>query len=156
MQQPQYGKKTYIALGKMLLSKHPDVAEQLLTYCRVSGDTNLDNIPIYFHRFCDINQLTPSDYTGRLVSQDKLRMRRLFVGAMLHIYNEHIFHQPHTSPLMRNGFVKKLSECQNIKKAWMSRLIRQVIFDEKVYEAFRIDIQNIVSQLKILVVHGEA
>jgi hypothetical protein len=144
-----YGKKTYEALGRTLVLKHPGIADELLPYCQVIGETDLGKIPEYYRRFCELQGLNPDDYKGRFYDREKLRIRRVFIGVMLHIYNRHIFHQPSKAPpIMRNGFVARLSDFLNINRGGVSQLIRQVIFDEKTYDEFRISIEQIVLLLK--------
>lgn len=152
--QTRYGKKTYTTLGKILVQTHPEVANELLPFCQVTGETDLEKIPGYFKRFCEHMQIDPLEYVGKLFQQDKLKMRRLFVGAMLTIYNRHAFHQPHTNPIIRSGFVKKLSDCQSVGISAISQLIRQVIFDENTYEEFKGKIIEVVTFLNKT--HGKA
>lgn len=144
----RYGKKTYTTLGRLLVKKRPEIAEELLAYCQLVGETDLDKIPDFFKRFCEYLHLNPDEYTGKLKDPAKQNVRRLFIGAMLHLYNRHAFHQPHTNPVMRSGFVSRLSDCQGVDISRISHVIRQVMLEEKVYDDFRTKLESIVTHLK--------
>lgn len=143
----RYGKKTYQALGQMLIKKRPEIAEELLTYCNRTGETDISRIPDFYKKFCEHLQINPLEYIGKLPVEEKLKIRRLFIGVLLKIYNQQIFNLPHTAPVTRLGFAKELSDCLHLSQASISVLIPQVIFEEKTYEEFSLSIQYIVSKI---------
>lgn len=157
MQVHGHSKRVYMALGKMLLHKHPDIAETLLPYCQVTGESDLSKLPVYFKRFCEIRNIEPTEHKGNIKNTDqknKMHERRLFIACVLHIYNQHIFHVDGTTPIMRTGFVKAISDCNSIDLSNASQTIRKVIFFEKVYEDFRNEIKETVLKLKEAIIQN--
>jgi len=144
-----YTNRTFKALGRILLHKYPAIAEELIPFCQAEGETDMDLLPGYFKRFCEIKQINPLEHIGELRSdREKMNNRMLFVACMLHIYNQHIFHTNGSTPFFRRGFVKHLSECQSISPTNISLMIRKVMVHERVYDDFKKEIQSIVNQLK--------
>lgn len=144
-----HSNRTYEALGRVLLHKHPELAEELLPLCQTEGETDMNKIPGYFKKFCELRQVNLMENIGDLRSnRERMENRMLFVATMLHIYNYHIFHTHGAPPIFRRGFVKSLAECISISPSNISQLIRNVMVHERVYDSFRADIQSIVPQLK--------
>lgn len=135
-------------LATLLLKKRPDIAEELLPLAMASDTKNIENIPEYYNLFCKINKLDPKKFKGKLYKRDLVKKRGMFILAMVHIYNQNVLYIPSTAPIMRNGFVNKLS-CQiGISSATISYHIRQMLFNVSTYENDKKEIEVIIEQLK--------
>lgn len=151
MANQRYGKKTYMQLGMVLMKQHPEVAESLLSFCQTNPDVNLDRLPDYFKRYCEICKINPLDHIGKLPDRSKsARIRRVFIAVMLTTFDEKVFHQSELAPIVRRGFVKKMGELLSIKPSWVSQIIRQVMFEERIYPEFAQEVNRIVTKLKTI------
>lgn len=148
MSNQRYGKKTYMQLGMVLMKKHPDVAQSLLPYCQTKPTESLEHLPDYFKRFCEYYQINPLEHVGKLPTAEKQRIRRVFIGSMLTIYDEKVFHQSEIAPIIYRGFVARMAELLSAKPSRISLLIRQIMFEERTYPDFAEEITNTVAHLK--------
>lgn len=142
------GKKGYAQLGYLLVKKYPEVAKELMVYCRLTGDNDLDRIPVYFKRFCEFYQINPLDYIGKIGNSGKVRTRRVFIAAILNIYDENIFVRYEKSPVMVLNFSKKLGETLAISDTWICMLIPQILFEMKTYPDFAEEVYRAIGHLK--------
>lgn len=145
----QYGKRTYQTLGKMLVLKRPEVAEELIHYCPAESNiSSLRIIPDLLSRFCQLRSIHPEECLGKLDNYEKMRHRRLFVATLLHLYCQEVFQQPPDCPLLPRGLLSAITEAVQLKKSYMSKLVRQVLYEEKQYDEFRQEVTSLVAQLK--------
>ncbi len=86
-------------------------------------------------------------YSGALYKSSKVDVRRLFVAAMVHLYQPQIYHQPEIS-LGKNGFVMTLAGVLKQHEANVSAMIREVISWEREYDDFKEKVTNVVAKLK--------
>jgi hypothetical protein len=147
--QARQGKKTYQMLGKVLSERHPDLANELLaTYCNISAlDSNLSHIPIYYQQFCDHVRVDPNQYKGKLYVHEKMEIRKLFVSSLLRIYVPQVYLQPKNYIVIPTGFLRHMNEAIQAGVPNLSRTIRQVILDEKVYDEYKIKVDSIVDHI---------
>jgi len=145
-----------MALGKIVFHKHPALAEELMSlYSHPENETKLELIPRYYEQICQFMEFQPQDLRGRLANQERMRSRRLFFAAIIHLYCREVFNQPCASPVLKFGIVKKVSECVLLKKAYSSQLFRQVLFEYKNYDEFKSDVDQLVKILQPSS-HGDA
>lgn len=133
------GKKQYLLLGKLLVMRHPDVAEQLLIQI-APGDPperDLSRIPVLYNSFCMVVNVDPLKLRGPLRQTTKVDVRRLFISVILHLYSPQVYNQPSDGIIIRHGLVQAVSSLLYVNSAYMSRFIRQTILMEKVYEEYR-------------------
>lgn len=140
----------YTLLGKILFQKEPELAQRLLSdyYPQKQPlDTDISRIQHYFSSYCAFQNIDPLEYTGRLYKSKKVEVRRLFIGAMLHIYNPQVYVQPIDQLILFHGFVRRLAGvlCQN--EGNVSKMIREVITWEKNYQDFSGSVEQIVNEL---------
>lgn len=143
-------KKYYHTLGRLVVAKQPEVAHQLLSeYCLkvVPSETDYSRMPLLWDRFCFAQGIKSGDYVGTQRSSSKVDIRRLFIAAMLHLYQPHAYHHPKDSILLKKGFQRRLAETLNLDEGWVNRLIRQVIARERVYEEFSMNVQLTVKMI---------
>lgn len=138
------GEKDFKILGRMVAKKHPDIARALLSTYQDHRpyDCDYSNIEIYFTQYCSMFPATSQGHT--------VDSRRLFIGAMLRIYQPHVYYQPlEEINLGKRGFVTILSEVIGQHKQNTSSYIKQVIlWENKNYENMGLKVMAIVEQLK--------
>lgn len=132
------GKKQYLLLGRLLVLRHPEVANQLLGQISVDHqEADFSRVPEYYQAFCGIVNIDPLEYQGPLNETTKVDVRRLFVSVMLHLYTPQVYNHPADSIIIRRGFVKAVSGVLLVDPDYMSRFIRQTISMERHYDWYR-------------------
>jgi hypothetical protein len=150
-----FTKKDYALLGKLLFQKKPEIAQELLAFLptQAPAETDLSKIPEYFRRFCEVKDIDPKDYTGSLYKSKKVYERRIFVAAMVHLYNPEAYLRPIDFIRQHRGLTRALCEAFCIKAgSWstsgnVSNMIREVIIWEKNYDDFAEAVSNIITQI---------
>lgn len=122
----------YARLGRAVFAQHPELVESLL-----SGDSehveplesDLTKLPYYFHRFCEQQHLEPAEYVGFVRSVHRNYKRKVFVAAVLHLYQPSVYvqHKPKAFKLWDSGLSRRLSDLLGIAESNMSNLIKQVV-----------------------------
>lgn len=145
----KHSAKVYQSLGKLLLTKKPEVAKELLPLCEPGIRQDYSLLEKYFEEFCRFKNINPAEYMGSMKHSggDKAQTRYLFLGAMVHIYQRHNFHIPNTYPVLRTGFVKSVSILLQIGYEASSRSIKKVLAWEKIYDHISDGIQEAVNYL---------
>lgn len=137
----QYQPSFFNQLGRLLLKKKPEIAQELISEylpARVPLDADLDKIPDYFQTFCRLQQLDPKEYTGPLYKSSKIDKRRLFVAAIILMYH------PRTRLV-----AKYISETIGQDPSNTVKLIQEVEFRYKELEDFKTQVDEIVKTLMI-------
>lgn len=102
-------------------------------------DTNLDNIKLYFHRFCQIMNINE---TNRVIE------RKLFTSAMMRIYCPGVYKQHKGCLVYPIGLGKEIrTQIGDLKNKNGYKLLRQAIMDEQFYDDYRNQVNAIVKQL---------
>jgi len=145
------GKKQYTILGKLLASRFPDEAREIVgAYINVSPpETSLSKIETFFLSYCHLNNLEPTEHRGNLYKRNKLDQRRIFLSIMLHLYSPQVFQQPPDSIILAKGFLTEISRVLDSNTAQMSRMVREVITMERVYSDYAEKVKEITSRLTI-------
>lgn len=144
--QPYIGKKQHQLLGKLLVSRHPELAAEFLKQIPPI-DTDLGKLPAFLTAFCACKGIEPEEFKGPLLVRSRVELRRIFVGAMVHIFTPQAYHLPPGIMFFTRGFTKALCEQLNINDSYTTRFIRQVVSDEKIYEDFRLQVEETVIML---------
>lgn len=137
-----HGKKHYILLGKLLAKNRPEIAAELLSAHNIA-ETDYTKIPAFLHSFCILKGFDPKDSTKVAIDH-----RREFLCAMLHLYNPQVFSQPIDGITLKVGFVRQVSNVILQHESNTSRMIREVLMLERVYDDFRNDVDTSLQYLK--------
>lgn len=141
-----FSRKHYALLGKLLIQKEPETAQKLIqTFIPEDKPQEEDftKIPALFERFCLIKGYDHN--TAPRAS--KVETRRLFIAAVLHLYNPHVYNQPANQIILKYGFVRNISQVLHQKESNVSTMIREVILWEKQYEDFSNNVNSIIEKL---------
>lgn len=130
------GKKHYTLLGKLLEKNRPDIAAELLSAHSIT-EFDYNKMTSYLQLFCHLKGSDPRDATHVAI-----KYRREFLCAMLHLYNPQVFTQPRDGIVLRIGFVRQISTVILQNEGNTSRMIREVIMLENVYDDFRDQVQS--------------
>lgn len=138
------GKKQYLLLGKLLVTRHPEVATDLLKEVSASEPHEKDfgKMSNYFNVFCRIMNIQPTEYRGSLRKTYKTNVRRLYVSVMLHLYSPGSFLHPANNIIITHGFIKSISEVLDTDESYMCLLSREVISMEKFYDDYKISVEK--------------
>lgn len=154
----------YRLIGKLLLLRMPEVAEDLLKKhndekTRMDDvkplETDHEKIFLYFIQFCMINKKGPSNYLGYLRDKINIDDRTAFIAVILKIYSPAVFVASKEFFLLRghgiggNGLIKSISNVLSIDQAHVSRTARKIIVMEKTYEDFREKVNDLFINLSI-------
>ena len=140
-------KRRFQLLGQLVASKHPDIAASLLKQLPPLENRNA-LLPNYFARFCQIISLQPQEYqTLGKWNRRKVEIRRLFAATMLHLYSPQSFDLPRESITFTYGFTTAFSNVMQIRRPEGLKLFREVVANERVYEDFRNQVQDILIQI---------
>jgi hypothetical protein len=144
-------KQHYSTLGRLVVAKNPEVAFELLhKYCLQMQPVEIDSdrIPVLYERFCFTERLQDHQCRGPLYKSAKVEKRRLFIAAMLHLFQPQIYHQPKDDFLLKgNGFIRKLASTIRVDHGNLSRWIQEIVSHELYYPEFRENVQLIVNRL---------
>lgn len=134
--------RTYYLLGRLVLMREPDVAERLLLDYNsrnvVPAERDYERIGEYFTRF---HSHDPEHSKARL---DEMR---LFIAAMLHLYQPQVYHGLALRAKGSGSFVSALGAVIARCKSQTSRLIAEAIVFEKVYDDFRQSVTGVLDQI---------
>lgn len=143
MQLSLRGKKQHQLLGWLLIRHKPELAQELLGSYSDQRPTLSDAegrmIGRYYSAFVKI--------TYQVDLGKPTNARRLFIGAMIRIYHPGLHQQPADALMIRPGLVSQLARVTLQKEANVSTMIRQVLFQEKVYDDFREQVDLITQKL---------
>ncbi|MBN8852242.1 MAG: hypothetical protein BGO55_00670 [Sphingobacteriales bacterium 50-39] len=146
-----HSNKDLALLGRLLLDRHPQVAQDLLSDFRASTvdplETDLSLIPIYFAQFCYLRE-TPSTLVQQAkYNRDLNHAKRLFIGAVLSIYFPSALKSPDRLSRTHTGIIDRLSDVLRITNGSVSRLVHAAIFNYKVYDSFRLEVVDLTDKL---------
>jgi len=152
----------YRLIGKLLLIKMPEVAEDLLTKHNNETremevvkplETDHAKIFLYFIQFCRLKQKEPTQFFGYLREKILIDARMEFVAALLHIYSPIVFVATkefmflYRSSMAEMGLIKSISNVLNVRQGSVSKMVRKIIVREKAYEDFRENVNDLFKQL---------
>lgn len=133
----------YLQLGRHVAYKHPELAKEIIdNYFHLDAiDSNLGNITVYRERY--------EIFLTTIKTQKSIfDLRRLFASAMLRIFFPGVYNQQHSKiDLGRKGFIKNLAPAIGLKESRTSKLVRQVLYEEKIYDDYRAEVARLVGYL---------
>lgn len=139
----------YMILGRMVQQRYPEIAEMLIPQIEATGEKDLTLVKQYLQKFCEANNITTAKLQGTIKDQPTARLRRVFIGAILFIFNSKIFDQPkNTKPVLTRGLLSKISELQRINRSSVTKQVTAIIFYARVYEDFKQDVLAAAEILK--------
>lgn len=126
-----------LALGMLLLKRHPDISQSLLSELETEEpyDTDFNRIPEYFQVYSNlisipIDQLRSPDW-----SRERSFHLKVFIASMIRIYRPFI--NTWRGDNVKPGFNLSLSKILNKYQPNISKLVQEVVVLEKAYEDFR-------------------
>lgn len=153
-----YGKKHYHLLGRLLVSKKPEIAHELLsTYCNNDVEpvlTDLDQMERLFICFCHTKGIDPELVANSFRKSLKIEYRKEFIAVMLHLYTPQVYFQPVQNIVLRLGFVGQVVAVLRQDYGNISKMIREVIIWEREYDEFKEKVSTTVLLLKKEVPNG--
>lgn len=146
---PSLGKKQYALLGRLLTQKNPELAnDYFTTYLEgspIETDLSHETLAGYFIAFCHIQDIkNPEQYQGAIHKTSMVDVRRTFIGVVLHLYCPQVYNQPIEHLNIQRGMVKNLSFLFKMEPINVSRMIREVVTMDRVYEGFKEKVTSIV------------
>ncbi len=152
----------YRLIGKLLLIRMPEVAEDLLKIHQDEKakldeakplEIDHEKIFLYFINFCKIKKREPFEYIGYTRDRNRVAERLEFVAVILHLYNPSLFVASKEFLLLKgygiagNGLTRSLSRVLSVYDSNACRMVRQVIFMEKTYEDFKEKVNELFNKL---------
>lgn len=145
-------KRQYRFIGKELARLNPDQALAILNGHIPAGvnaeEKDPTRISLFLSRFCDIYGQNRESFVGSLRKPNKVEVRRIFIGAMVHLFNPMVFNQSPDNLLFSFRFTRTLAETLHLDEGNISKSIREVITRKKVYTDFACHIEYTVERLK--------
>jgi hypothetical protein len=132
-------KREYAFLWKLLTREEPAIAQRLVAHLTPIQplESDLTKLPDYFITFCLIQNIAPKEYIGAVYNSYKTDQRRLFIAAMVKIYDSRT-----------RLLLKTLSDTLQLQPPGTFRFIQEVEFRYKNCEDFREKVDQIVNQLR--------
>lgn len=132
-------KRHYALIGRLLVKNRPEIAASLLSVYETT-EKDYSKLPKYLRQFCGFKNIKNSE---------SIHHRREFLCAMLHLYSPEVFTQPSDSIKVKHGFTLKISVLLRQDPGNTSRMIREVIGLEKIYDTFRYDVTRTLEHLTV-------
>jgi len=145
---PQLSPKLYKILGRLVVKRHPDLAETLIATLITDKPLQSDirKIQVYFLCFCNLPGVEA--FFGPSRKTENVDACRLFIAAMLRLYYPELYKQPiEELNLRKTGFVSTIAETTGLKVSNVSYRIRQVVSWEHQYDDFRERVDQTVKEL---------
>jgi hypothetical protein len=142
--------KQYKILGRLVVKRHPDLAETLIQ--QLAQDKPLQHdiqkIQVYFTCFCNLPGIEA--FFGPSRKMENVDACRLFIATMIRLYYPELHHQPiEELNLRKTGFVSTVAETIGLKVSNVSYRIRQVVRWEHQYDDFRLKVQETLKNLQV-------
>ncbi len=130
--------KDYATLGRRVVEQFPSVAAQLIQNPILPKQTDLSLIQSHFDKLPACNS-----------KKERIKQKKIFICAILHIYQPVVFHQPLEDIYLRQGLLKVFSKVLNYSSAGAScRLVREVVTSYGIYEDFKANVDEIVKEVE--------
>lgn len=142
-------KRQYSILGRLCANQMPDKSRELLSIFNVKPiEQDHSRIGQFFLSFCQIHNVNPDDYRGSLFKSTKSDQRRLFVACMVRMYLPHLYVAPRGSVRLDYGFTQSLATALRLKRQNLTKMVREVVVQERAYTEFRAAVDEITNKLK--------
>lgn len=140
-------KRKWTLLGRLVMEKEPELADEYLRPYSVIMERDLKQIPDLFKRYCEIEGIDKYDYYNGMPTRKKMEIRRIFTAAMIHIYYPGIYQQSIIN-IGNFGFGYALSDVLSQHGSNVSKTIKKVVFWEKNYQDFKEKVLSVTEKLK--------
>jgi hypothetical protein len=141
--------RTYAQLGRILFKQRPEVARELLAVVQYDpAETDITLIPALFITFCQVQTISPDEYTGRVHKTHKIDMRRLFIAAVIFLYAPQLYESTPGAAIVKYGLSGALTEALQQDASLTSRLIKEVIARYRAFPDYRQEVKTIVEQVQ--------
>lgn len=142
-------KKEIIFIGRQCASKTPETAmEYLSVFDNKPWEKDHTRIGQFFQEYCNLHNIAPDDYRGAILTRFKTALRRQFVASMVRMYLPQLYAASATSVRIDYGFTQSLATTLILKRQNLTKMIREVVVQEKVYPEFRAAVDEITEKLK--------
>jgi hypothetical protein len=138
-------------LGKLLIRKRPDVAQQLISDYQVAASdiaVSDEAINKTLSEFIQIRGIEPDFIIGSTRNRKRGAERRIFIAVILHLFQPHVFHIKTNDIYLKTGLVSQLARSLNIHAPRVSYLVRDVVTTERAYDDFRDIVQSVYFQMR--------
>ncbi len=129
--------KDYATLGRRVVEQFPSVAAQLIQNPILPKQTDLSLIQTYFAKL-------PASQTKK----DRIKQTKVFICAILHLYQPVVFHQPLEDIYLSRGLLKSVISLINLDKPAISRMAREAVTLYNIYEDFKESVDKIVKEVE--------
>lgn len=114
-----YSKDILINIGRVVLSKHPDIAQTIMDQVENNICLQHETIQFMFERYCKIMGIKDSELTGPVFKSRFTEIRKIFISVIISFYGD------------RRRLNKILSDILQQPSSLMSRQISEVKFRYK-------------------------
>lgn len=146
-----FSNKDLALLGRLLLNRHPQVAQDLLSDFRSTTiepkETDLSRLPTFFAHFCILRNVPSPLLAHAKYNRDLVDTKRLFVGAILSLYHPSAIGSPELLNRQQTGLVGALADVLQTSQAAVSKLVHAAISNYKVYDSFRSEVVELTHKL---------
>ena len=150
-----FSTKDLALLGRTLIKKHPVMAEELLAALRATHlpplETDLSKLSHLFDRFCELKDTSPEIILSARFNTEAMQLKRLFIGVAFSIYCPSAIAYPDMYLRKKMGIQKQLVRTLGVFKSNLNIFTHEVIFNYKVYDSFRQE----VDMLTQILTHGK-
>lgn len=139
-------KKQLYLLGKVLVMSNPQLATELSNQYLASSplQSDLSNINNLFYTFCHIQDLNPEEYRGKVSKVYKTEQKRLFIAAIIALYQPELFSQPIDKLVLKLRLTQSIAIALKQDSSLTSRMIRDAITWVNTYKWFNEKAAHIV------------
>jgi hypothetical protein len=142
-------KKEIFHIGRQCASQTPEKAQEYLSVFDnkpIERDHTL--IPVFFNAFCLHNGVEPRVYQGPIYKGSKSDCRKSYIAAMVRIFCPHLYSSASGSIRLDYGFIQALATTLNLTKPSITKVVREVVVQEKLYPEFQIAVDELTNKLK--------
>lgn len=131
---------------QILKKKFPGHYEEIMNLMDLKSiiDSDTENIPVYYHRFCRIKGLADISRISSKGDRVNTDSRRLFVAAILYIFSPSTFNGV---PLLQSGIYTRVGRVMNISKYAVQLIAEQVVFNHNHLPDFKQDVKFTVFRM---------
>lgn len=145
-----YGRKEFAILGRLLLTKKPEIANELIsTYlpAKEAIETDQSKIGYFFLVFCKVQDIDLNEYLGPVYKSNKVAVRRLFIACILNLYAPHVFIHPLQNTSINRGLIKQLANTLQWDKQPVSVMVRQIVLWQNQYKDFSDQVSEVLEKM---------
>jgi hypothetical protein len=145
-----YGRKEFAILGRLLFSKKPEIANELIVAYLPSvkpKETEIKNVYKLLIAFCAVNDLKITECTG--TGRAKVSNRRIFLCCILHLYTPYFFCEGNISKA-HYGLVSECSKVLGTATPMITRTMQQAIVWNKSYPEFAEQVKSSLAKMEDL------